>query len=681
MILNNTMRLLALNIISILKFILYFLSLIIMNTVHRKCLYSIGFLYFLTIVFPSSVAVQQSNICTVPPQPANGYWQLYRLQCQSQQSNCAVQEGTQLPTLSRLIYTCNPGYQLSGSGDISCDLEGNWLNIPVCNEIRCKSLASASTDADCTYNGQWVSCEFPVLPGTSAKLSCRNSYENIGNFLSKQRNHVLCNNTGQWEPEPTQCFPICGVVPTETTPLIIGGKIANISKFPWHATLYHQKIPNGPKDFICGATIIKENFLLTAAHCVYDETNQKIENLNKYYVATGNIYRDYDSDQHDQKFIKKSRVKGIYVPCNYLGFEGNYAWDIAILEIERPFIFSSLLLPACLNGDFVESGLGVVAGFGITDLGYPSYVLQSVSLPYIPLSQCRISENSVDAVKLITMDKFCAGYTNGTSVCDGDSGGGLVFQTGSLWFLRGIVSLSLGRKLTGGTRICDSHSYTLYTRISSHINWIQDILLRLETSKPLPLCRGSTVTSTSSTTLAQFISTSTITTTSFPSIQKPTVCIAPSHPANGYRLLHKSFFQTHINYDVKEGTELVSGSLLVYTCNQEYEISGNSNVLCSPEGKWLNVPVCVEIRCESLASSTRFADCKYNDEWKSCESAVLPGTITKISCRPGYMEYSRGQADDRDELICNKGGQWSADPIQCFSSLLRNLMVTAEQDW
>ncbi|XP_043487981.1 limulus clotting factor C-like isoform X2 [Polistes fuscatus] len=485
-----------------------------MDIVHRKLLFLIAFGYFLVFIPASSVTVQK-NICTVPSQPANGYRQLYKLQCQSQQSNCDVQEGTKLPTASLLIYTCNPGYKISNSSDVFCDPEGNWLNIPVCTEIRCQSLASASTNAQCTLNGEWVSCESPVLPGTIAELSCRSNYQEFGKVQLKQKNQVTCNDTGHWEPKPIRCLPI-------KIPLIINGAVngylSTLSKVPWHATLYKENISNGLKHFVCGATIIKEKFLLTAAHCIYDETYRRIENPNKYYIATGNIFRDYDSIFHDRQYVKKARVKGIYVPCNYVGYEGNYANDIAIVEIERPFEFSHLLLPACLNGDFIESGLGVASGFGRTHEGYSSYVLQSVSLPYVPLSQCKSSENYVESENLITMDKFCAGYTNGTSVCDGDSGGGLVFQTGNVWFLRGIVSLSLGKTLTGGTTICDSNSYSLHTRISNHIKWIQDTLFQLETSKSLPACRDSTIANATTSSPAEFIPTSTSTITSSPSV-------------------------------------------------------------------------------------------------------------------------------------------------------------------
>lgn len=68
----------------------------------------------------------------------------------------------------------------------------------------------------------------------------------------------------------------------------------------------------------------------------------------------------------------------------------------------------------------------------------------------------------------------------GTSVCDGDSGGGLVFENKGFWYLKGIVSLSLSTKEVGGTRTCDSTTYSLFTRVFNHMPWIQKVLDKLE---------------------------------------------------------------------------------------------------------------------------------------------------------------------------------------------------------
>lgn len=202
--------------------------------------------------------------------------------------------------------------------------------------------------------------------------------------------------------------------------MIIIGEQANITEFPWHATLYRADNDDAVKEFICGATIIQQNLLITAAHCVYDESRNAINTAAVYYVATGNIFQPYDSPLHDPRLVKKARVKNIYIMCTYLGLPGNYAWDIAILEIEKPFVFSAILAPVCLDSSpysdytVLEAGnYGKVAGFGKTASGNFSAVLQSIRVPYVPVNQCKSSSVPYETEKYITIDKFCAGYSNG----------------------------------------------------------------------------------------------------------------------------------------------------------------------------------------------------------------------------------------------------------------------------
>ncbi|CAL7944331.1 unnamed protein product [Xylocopa violacea] len=441
--------------------------------------------------------ILSTKFCTVPPQPVNGYWKLHKSQCCNTEydqlcDHCDISQGTRLEPGAYLIYSCNPGYKIRGSQDVFCGLNGKWLNIPVCTEIRCKGLQSASTNAECTYDDEYVSCLNPVLPRTIATLTCRTSYRPDPTLISRSR--VRCDKNGQWDPKPIQCIPVCGVPPLNTVPLIVNGTRANISEFSWHATLYKINNSTARKEFICGATIIHERLLITAAHCVYDDNTKKLNHPSNYYIATGNVYRDYDTPFHTP-IVKKAKVKNIYIVCTYFGNEGNYAADIAILEITQPFVFSVFLVPICLdfsnNQVILEGGVvGKVAGFGRTAVGSSSFILQAITVPYIPFNQCRSLSAIYETQKYITEDKFCAGYTNGSSVCDGDSGGGLVFQSfsGGPWYLKGIVSVSLSTINTGGTRICDSYSYSLYTQVSNHMSWIQDIILKVETQKPINSC-------------------------------------------------------------------------------------------------------------------------------------------------------------------------------------------------
>ncbi|XP_011252069.2 modular serine protease [Camponotus floridanus] len=446
---------------------------------------------------PSPSVPSGTKTCKTPPQPQNGHWKLHRSQCSNSEQDCDISEGMNLGPGSHLIYSCNSGYEIKGSKDVSCSIEGKWLNIPRCKEIRCEPLSTASINAECTYNNEWVSCDSPVLPGTSAKLSCRDSYQYESSTLSIRNNLVKCNENGQWVPKPIRCVPVCGIPPPNVTPLIVNGLPAyNITEFPWHATLYLD-VQGKSKEFFCGASIIQENLLITAAHCIYEENSRQVINPKKIYVATGNTFRDYESSYHNPQYVKKNQVKHIYIVCNYLGLAGNYIRDIAILELMQPFVLSSTLAPVCidLSSDkaVLEAGAtGKVWGFGRTATGESSAFLQALTVPYVPFSQCKSASQDANTQPFLTLDKFCGGYTNGSAVCDGDSGGGLVFKTNNLWYLRGIVSVSLGTISEGGTGHCNNNLYTLYTQVSYYIEWIQNVIANIKDNQPYTLCTTKT---------------------------------------------------------------------------------------------------------------------------------------------------------------------------------------------
>ncbi|XP_076299621.1 modular serine protease-like [Lasioglossum baleicum] len=441
----------------------------------------------------SSTTAVYGPTCSAPPhthcapQPQNGVW---KLDCPSGEHCHDGQEFLFRPG-AHLVYSCNSGFKVKGSPYLFCNTAGQWWkDIPVCEEVRCKDLNSASIVADCKYHGpDYVTCESP-RPGTVATLKCRDNYREDRTLPSLTS--VTCTDTGQWFPEPLRCVPVCGKVLTPPTPLVVNGIAANIAEFPWHATLFKAVNPNAKKEFHCGGTIIQERLLITAAHCVYNERTGRKEDPSKYFVAAGNIHRDYDYPHHNPAMVEKTAVKNIYVPCEYNGMFGFYKADIAILEVTVPFVFSTTLLkPICLdypNNILFSNMSGRVAGFGRTALGESSFFLQTITVPYISNEKCKEASKTYESENYITYDKFCAGYTNGSAVCNGDSGGGLIFRWSSVWYLRGIVSVSLGTKLEGETRQCDSSTYSLYTAVSSHMTWIEKSIRQLELNEQLPMC-------------------------------------------------------------------------------------------------------------------------------------------------------------------------------------------------
>lgn len=101
--------------------------------------------------------------------------------------------------------------------------------------------------------------------------------------------------------------------------------------------------------------------------------------------------------------------------------------------------------------------------------------LRVTSIPVVSEENC-IKNQKKDFKKYVTYTTFCAGYQNGTGVCNGDSGGGLIFpkdEKKNVWYLQGIVSVSPRRH---GTSFCDPNYYTIFTKLSKYTDWLQDIL-------------------------------------------------------------------------------------------------------------------------------------------------------------------------------------------------------------
>lgn len=100
---------------------------------------------------------------------------------------------------------------------------------------------------------------------------------------------------------------------------------------------------------------------------------------------------------------------------------------------------------------------------GLTENDTFSPVMRMTTMKIVSDDECRRNQKK-DFLKYLTYTSFCAGWANGTSVCNGDSGGGLVIQrpNSSTWEVHGVVSMS-PRRL--GTSVCDPSFYTVFTKV------------------------------------------------------------------------------------------------------------------------------------------------------------------------------------------------------------------------
>ncbi|XP_065073263.1 transmembrane protease serine 9-like [Ochlerotatus camptorhynchus] len=271
---------------------------------------------------------------------------------------------------------------------------------------------------------------------------------------------ILLSTKDTLQQDPFQC----GIPQISRSELIVQGHDTIAGAWPWHAAIYHRN--RRSDSYACGGTLISEQFVLTAAHCVFDPDNRQQLVNHRIFVRLG----VHNLDLLNRKSFQQHEIHKIYKPINSTG--DDFRNDIAILELSTLVVLDDFVQPACLSlSKDLTNQYGTVIGWGVAENDDISRILKSTQIPVVDAVTCLKSNRKVFGN---TLDEgiFCAGYTNGTSVCNGDSGGGLFFNVDNAWYLGGIVSYSKPRD---GSNLCDPKSYGAFTKVYTYLPWISSV--------------------------------------------------------------------------------------------------------------------------------------------------------------------------------------------------------------
>ncbi|CAG0902258.1 unnamed protein product [Darwinula stevensoni] len=235
------------------------------------------------------------------------------------------------------------------------------------------------------------------------------------------RNGELCcqpyiqNTTTIASSSVPDFYFVCGRKNYQVT-LSKGGKPSQIGEWPWQVAIHDAY----EEDIVCGGALIREQWVLTAAHCVTIKGTDRPRTQEDLLVYLGKQHR---ANVEDDEYVQIRQVAG-------WGYDG------------------SDLLTA---------------------------VLTDVQLPVISNRLCRRDTTSftgdISATRTLTSNMFCAGHSKNTSleghienddkpyhtdyqtVCPGDSGNPMVFLSNtsldSFWTVEGIVHPMDQRGFTG----------------------------------------------------------------------------------------------------------------------------------------------------------------------------------------------------------------------------------------
>ncbi|ODM92500.1 Transmembrane protease serine 11B-like protein [Orchesella cincta] len=236
---------------------------------------------------------------------------------------------------------------------------------------------------------------------------------------------------------------------------VVGGKPLPAGEAPYMAVMTFR----GKQ--VCGASLIDESHVLTAAHCV---SHLKPSVLPYLRILIG----DHDiSDPMDVQHQERNVSKVMY--HKEFSVETLHD-DVAMIKVSEPVNFGSSVSPVCLSEGIPPfddgSTVGTLVGWGqLSATGVRPFTPRIADLRIWKQEDCEEAYEGI-APEEVLEKTFCAGgFQDGgtTDACKGDSGGPFTIVRNNRVEQVGIVSFGVGCGRLPG----------VFTRTSEYEGWIE----------------------------------------------------------------------------------------------------------------------------------------------------------------------------------------------------------------
>ncbi|XP_040023748.2 suppressor of tumorigenicity 14 protein homolog [Gasterosteus aculeatus] len=348
-------------------------------------------------------------------------------QCKPQSSQCVSQS------------TCADSSEEGACGGKCPHMCSNKVCLPktsVCNGV-----------IDCKDRSDELNCTRAYLKGcSSSSYKCAN-----GKCVSKV--NPECDGVKDCFDGSDELRCGCGTRPRKRTK-IVGGSDAGAGSWPWQVSLQMERYGH-----VCGATLVANRWLISAAHCFQDSDAIKYSDARAWRAYLGMRLMTTGNNGAATRPIRR-----ILLHPQYDQFTSDY--DIALLELSAPVFFNDLVQPVCVpapSHTFTTGTSCYVTGWGVLmEDGELAAHLQEATVKIINRKTCNKLYDEA-----VTPRMLCAGnLQGGVDACQGDSGGPLVcLERGRRWFLAGIVSWGEG--------CARQNRPGVYTQVVKFTDWIQ----------------------------------------------------------------------------------------------------------------------------------------------------------------------------------------------------------------
>lgn len=255
---------------------------------------------------------------------------------------------------------------------------------------------------------------------------------------------------------------------------ILGGDVAGEGAWPWQVGLVSTDAASVFEGQFCGGSFITSTWVLTAAHCVYeehDDGSQRLMGPDEFDVLAGtNVLLEGNGDRIPVDLVIP------HADYNPVLFEN----DIALVRLSRPAqgvaVSTVRLSTEGVEATYAPPGAeAIVTGWGRLEDGTYPLDLRQVAITVFDTNECNRQVTDEDP---ISENMICSGaLKGGIGSCSGDSGGPLVVALPDGDYMQvGVVSW--GYTSEDSIAGCDlTVDFSAYARVARYQDWIRNAIV------------------------------------------------------------------------------------------------------------------------------------------------------------------------------------------------------------
>ncbi|CAF0944832.1 unnamed protein product [Adineta steineri] len=294
----------------------------------------------------------------------------------------------------------------------------------------------------------------------------------------------IINSTNLYEHEPTKKynFSQCGMIDNSKYSIINKALQLKVStgvrntlrpaEYPWLVRIESRTDIFSRIVTLCGGTLIHPQWIVTAAHCMFDSKTDRLYPTSGIALYMGHYDRLSTSLN---EYITRPSLYVTHPKFRITKYSPAPVHDLALIKLAKPVPLSRSIGIACLpdrTDKLTDGTLAFTAGWGHASPG-------STAVNEPRKARLKISSRACRQLMIDRNIHICGRNERGNNICSGDSGTGLMVhagiksnnnQTDWKWHIFGVASFGLDEC---SPRVNHDNAFA---SISTDIDWIHDVI-------------------------------------------------------------------------------------------------------------------------------------------------------------------------------------------------------------